>query len=37
MTKDIFERINKIAFELGEEMKDSEMQVKVRLTHTILD
>lgn len=37
MTEDIFERINKIAFELGKEMKDREMQVKVRLTPTILD
>lgn len=37
MTEDIFERINKIAFELGEEMKDSGMQVKVRLTPTILN
>ena len=37
MTEDIFERINEIAFELGKEMKDSGMQVKVRLTPTILD
>lgn len=37
MTEDIFERINEEAFLLGKEMKDSGMQVKVRLTPTILN
>lgn len=37
MTEDIFERINEIAFKLGKEIEDSGMQVKVRLTPTILD
>lgn len=37
MTENIFERINEEAFLLGKEMKNSGMQVKVRLTPTILD
>ena len=37
ITEDIFERINEIAFKLGKEIEDSGMQVKVRLTPTILD
>lgn len=37
MTEDAFERINEQAFLLGKEMKNRGMQVKVRLTPTILD
>lgn len=37
MSKEIFERINDIAFTLGKDLKDSGKRVKVRLSPTALD